>query len=298
MDRLPDIRRSNPCSEDNDRLIERYIKQKSIPGSPLSILEAGCGQTWWLNLDPVPYVLCGVDIDRKALEIRKYQKGDLHETVEGDLRTVELGDRQFDVIFCSFVLEHVDEADLVLKNFVRWLKPGGLLIVRVPDRDSVRGFITRMTPHWFHVLFYKLVLGREKAGQPGYGPYATFFHPWVSRRGMYRYCEAFGFSVKEEHGEHESDGEGLMGAMIGLVTKVGATLSLGKLTARHTNLLYILEKAPAADAAEPARSAARRAESVTASMPRREGSRDDRVLRRRRRRGRSSEARPPAPSRS
>src|SRR5262245_32231622 len=88
MDRLPDIRRSNPSTEQNDRLIDRYIKQTWVPGSPLSILEAGCGQAWWLQLDPVPYVLCGVDIDRKALEIRKCQKGDLHETIEGDLRTV------------------------------------------------------------------------------------------------------------------------------------------------------------------------------------------------------------------
>jgi len=85
---------------------------------------------------------------------------------------------------------------------------------------------------------------------------------------MYEYGAAFGFTVKEEHGEHESDGAGVMGRMIGLVTKVGAALSLGRLTARHTNLLYILEKAPPADAVEPARSAAPAAESVAASIPR------------------------------
>jgi SAM-dependent methyltransferase len=246
MDRLPDIRRSNPSSDDNDRLIARYIGQKARPDAPLSILEAGCGQEWWLDLDGTRYSLCGVDIDRKALEIRKYEKGDLDEIIEGDLRTVDLGQRRFDVIYCSFVLEHVEDADVVLKNFVRWLEPGGLLIVRIPDPDSVRGFITRLTPHWFHVLVYKHLLRRKNAGQPGYGPYATFFHPWVSRRGIYDYCRAFGFTVKEEHGEHHPDGEGRTGTIIQFVMRMVAAVSFGKLTARHANLLYILEKAPGA----------------------------------------------------
>ena len=165
MDRLPDLRHSNPSSDQNDRLIERWIKQKAVPGRPLDILEAGCGQAWWLDLRPVPYVLCGVDVDRKALEIRKFEKGDLHEIIEGDLRTVNLAPERFDVIYCSFVLEHVDEADVVLENFARWLKPGGLLIVRVPDPHSVRGFVTRITPHWFHSntrFWYRNDLGDGK----------------------------------------------------------------------------------------------------------------------------------------
>lgn len=244
MDRLPDIRHSNPSSDDNDRLIERYIERRAVPGRSLAILEAGCGQQWPLDLRSTPYVLCGVDVDRKALEIRKYQRGDLDEIIEGDLRTVSLGERRFDVIYCSYVLEHVDEADRVLKNFVRWLRPGGLLVIRVPDPYSVRGFVTRVTPHWFHVLFYKRVLRRENAGQPGHGPYATFFHPWVSRRGMYQYCAAYGFRVLEEHGEHQPDGDGAVGSVIRLGTRIAAALSLGTLTAGHANLLYVLEKAP------------------------------------------------------
>jgi SAM-dependent methyltransferase len=253
MDRLPDLRHSNPSSEENDRVIERWITQKAVPGRPLDILEAGCGQAWWLDLGSVPYVLCGVDVDRKALEIRKYQKGDLHEIIEGDLRSVSLARHRFDVIYCSFVLEHVKEADVVLQNFDRWLKPGGLLIVRVPDPHSVRGFVTRITPHWFHVFFYKRVLRRKSAGQPGHGPYATFFHPWVSRRGIHDYCAAYGFTVREEHGEHQPDGEGVVGSMIRLFTRIASALSLGRLTASHANLLYVLEKAPAPDASRPAR---------------------------------------------
>ena len=248
MDRLPDIRRSNPSSDDNDRLMERWIKQKAAPCRPCRSSKRSAGRSDG-SIQRHADVLCGVDVDRTALEIRKYEKGDLDEIIEGDLRTVRLDDHRFDVIYCSFVLEHVERADLVLENFVRWLKPEGLLIVRIQDPRSVRGFVTRITPHWFHVLYYKRVMRRPSAGQPGHAPYATFYHPRVSRRGIYGYCAAHGFRVMEEHGEHQPDGEGVVRAMIGLGTRIVAALSLGTLTAGHANLLYILEKAPAADPA-------------------------------------------------
>jgi 2-polyprenyl-3-methyl-5-hydroxy-6-metoxy-1,4-benzoquinol methylase len=50
----------------------------------------------------------------------------------------------FDVVFSSFVLEHVQRADVALKNFATWLKPGGLLILRLPERSTARAFLTRI----------------------------------------------------------------------------------------------------------------------------------------------------------
>ena len=49
------------------RLMEKYIKQKAINGSPLQILEAGCGQFWPLDLKDIQFTLTGVDIDKDAL---------------------------------------------------------------------------------------------------------------------------------------------------------------------------------------------------------------------------------------
>ena len=51
-------------------LIERYIKSKTVPGAPLQILEAGCGQKWPINLDQTNYLLTAVDCDKAALAIR------------------------------------------------------------------------------------------------------------------------------------------------------------------------------------------------------------------------------------
>ena len=36
---------------------------------------------------------------------------------------------------------------MALENFVLWLRPGGLLILQLPERKSVRAFVTRALPH-------------------------------------------------------------------------------------------------------------------------------------------------------
>ncbi|MGH8551044.1 MAG: class I SAM-dependent methyltransferase [Methylococcales bacterium] len=225
-------------------LIERYIKSKAIPGTPLQILEAGCGQKWPIDLGHTKYVLTGIDCDAAALEIRKYIQKDIHEAIEGDLCVVRLGESRFDVIYNSFVLEHVKDAGTVLENFSRWLKPHGLLIIKIPDPDSVRGFLTRITPHWFHIFYYKYLLGNPNAGKPGFAPYVTFYHPLVSRNGIYRFCSEKQFSIREECGDggYRSYGHGLVYQFTKLLVLTIATLSFGKLTSRYTNLLYILEK--------------------------------------------------------
>jgi SAM-dependent methyltransferase len=104
-------------------------------------------------------VLTGIDLDPEALRIRRDETKDLHEGIVGDLRAADFGQRTFDVIFNFFVPEHVPGAQQLLESFNRWVKPGGLIIIVIPDPYSAYGFTARMTPHWIHVLFYRLILG-------------------------------------------------------------------------------------------------------------------------------------------
>ena len=139
----------------------------------IEVLEAGCGRQWPVKLENIR--LTGVDMDPIALKHRKQE--DLDVAIHGDLRSVELPPESFDVIYCAFVLEHVDGAKKVMDNFVRWLKPGGLIVLTFPNRDSVFGFFTPVTPFWFHVVFKRYVKGKEHAGKPGHPPYQTFHAP-------------------------------------------------------------------------------------------------------------------------
>src|SRR6266571_3144378 len=168
--------------------MEKYIKQKATAGSPLQILEAGCGQYWPLELNGIQFTLTGVDLNKDVLNLRRVRSNDLSKMIVGDLRFLDLEKNRYDVIYNSYVLEHIDGAERVLENFSNWLKPGGILILRMPDRNSVWGFVTRFTPFWVHMFHTKYIKGVRKAGTTGFGPFPTFHNPILSRTGIQEYC--------------------------------------------------------------------------------------------------------------
>ena len=229
--------------KEEDDLLVHHIRGLYDGKSELTVLEAGCGQHWPLKLGDIKYRLTGVDLDREALGYRVNISKDLDEAIVADLRSLDLGTRKFDVIYNAFVLEHVENAALVLENFSRWLRPGGLLIVKLPDRDSVFGFLTNLTPHWFHVVYHKFVLGHKNAGKPGFGPYPTHYDRIVSRNGVRTFCESHRFRIREERGLGSYVIESSMRArMVRLVAISVSGLSLGWLPWKHNNLTYVLEK--------------------------------------------------------
>jgi len=227
---------------------EMDLLQRSIEGlagdSTLQILEAGCGNRWPIRLEGVDCTLTGVDLDAEALEVRHRQLGDLDSIFVGDLRTVDLERERYDVIYNSFVLEHVKGAEQVLENFCRWLKPGGLILLRVPERNSVYGFVTRMTPFWFHVFYLRYMRGVPTAGQPGYGPYPTVHDDVVSRTGIHEFCKHNRLAIKEEFGQNfDLDRPGVSAFFERAFVKVMNILSLGRLVGTHNGLTFVLQKA-------------------------------------------------------
>lgn len=205
----------------------------ALPG-PLRILEAGCGRDWPLKLS-VPYKLTGLDLDPDALAARK----DLDQGFVGDLRTAEFPAHSFDVIYSAYVLEHVHGADQVLKRFLRWLTPGGTLILQLPDRDSAYGFLTRVTPMWLHVMVYRHVFGMREAGTPGHGPYPTYYDRVVSQRGLRDFCRRHGLPPPELYRMCTYENN----RIVRLAARLTGMLSVGRLAWQHNNLLILLQSA-------------------------------------------------------
>lgn len=231
--------------EKEHQLIEDLIRSEARIHGALKVLEAGCGRRWPYNLEDIDFELTGVDIDAAALEIRKNTLSDLHQVIEGDICTADLVGKSYDVIYCSYVLEHVPRADLAVKNFVKWLKPNGIIVIRIPDRDSVQGFVARLSPHWFHVFYYRQLIGQKNAGTPGYAPYPTFFHKIVSRKGIHKFCENPGNHISQinDWGDaYISPGKGYKKTLIHIVKRTLNILSFGKLSYKHTNLLFVIRK--------------------------------------------------------
>lgn len=227
-----------------EKLLLDTIASCQRGAEPVRVLEAGCGHQWWLRPRDVDLHITGVDLDVDALRIRREEHRDLDEEVVGDLRNVSLPSDAFDVAYCSFVLEHVEGADQVLDTLAHAVRPGGRIIVRVPDGESVYGFLTKHSPHRTHVLYKKYIEGKKHAGEPGHAPYPTVYEPIVSVRGLRAWADAHGFDVEREYGTDTylrvfRRLEPLARWSVRMIARI----SRGRLTAGHNNICVILAKA-------------------------------------------------------
>lgn len=229
--------------DEEEKLIARYIVQHSA-NQPVTILEAGCGNKWDQGdlLSDVNYILTGVDLDEAALERRKNVQKDLDEAIHGDLRQVEFESESFDVVFSSYVLEHISDTDRVMSKFVKWLKPGGLIILRIPDPGTVYGFASKVLPFWVHILYAKYIVGDENPGKDGNGPYPVVYEAVVSRAGISEFARTHELLIREELCDgylHVTKRHPY--PLISKVSKLISGLSLGALKS-HRNLLFVLQK--------------------------------------------------------
>lgn len=209
-------------------------------GNSIRVLEAGCGREWSLAGLPCSCHLTGLDLDPAALRIRLEVAKDLDVAIQGDLRNAELPSHGFDLIYCAYVLEHIEGTQTVLRNFLEWVRPGGAIVIKIPDGNSAYGLLTRMTPHWFHVLYYRWILGNKSAGKPGYPPYPTVFEDVVSYGGMLRFAEQAGLSIGGAWATRVETGPGVRGWLIRTVLAVVDSLSGGRFPSNHNTLTFLM----------------------------------------------------------
>ncbi|WP_281181865.1 class I SAM-dependent methyltransferase [Actinomadura macra] len=157
---MTDLR--TPPVSDGDLFSERarqYALEK--PLQRIHILEAGCGWGTGLELGDRDRQVTGVDLESPELRAHTCERTDLDTWYLGDLRTVPMPPRAYDVVHASYLIERVPHAELVLDRFVAALKPGGLLLVHLRDRNTAFGFLDRHLPRWMHAP------GRRRKTRPG-----------------------------------------------------------------------------------------------------------------------------------
>lgn len=214
---------------------------KRIGRRQLDILEAGCGQRWFADLSDIDFRLTGIDLDQKALDIRMETLKDLDHGICGDLYTVDIARDSFDIVYNAFVLEHVEKPFELLERFHAWLRRDGLLILKIPDRSSAKGFATAHSPHWVHVAYYRYYKGNPNAGKPGHMPYPTPFKTVVSRTGIHNACRKLGFEVVAEMGRDSrvEDASVLYQTALRLLRFASG----GNLRSDYSDLSFLLRKA-------------------------------------------------------
>ena len=163
-----------------------------LPPARLSIYEAGGGSTSFLPLDVLrrAHVMV-VDIDEDQIRNNDYAQ----EAILGDVQVHRFAPGSFDLVICYNVIEHLPDVEAALSRFCESLKQGGLMFIGAPNPNSLSGVVTKYSPHWFHVWFYRHVRGEKQAGQPGEPPFPTFFHPLVTLSNLEAYANAHGLEV-------------------------------------------------------------------------------------------------------
>lgn len=70
----------------------------------------------------------------------EYVTADLYEPgamLKLDITNIDLPDHSFDLILCSHVLEHIPDDRRAMRELRRVLKPGGVLLLQVPQNNSM-----------------------------------------------------------------------------------------------------------------------------------------------------------------
>lgn len=100
-----------------------------------SLLDIGCGDGWYTaRFGEMGATVTGIDPSERAIGFAKliYPRGAF---LTGTGEALPFPAKQFDVITCIQVLEHLTEAagEKLLKECCRVIKPGGYLIISVPS---------------------------------------------------------------------------------------------------------------------------------------------------------------------
>ncbi|MGY3548010.1 SAM-dependent methyltransferase [Bradyrhizobium sp. USDA 4472] len=168
------------------------VLRRELPQGRLAIYEAGGGSSSFLPMDVLgrSYVTV-VDIDEDQVRNNTYAD----EAMLGDVQTYRFGSETFDLVICYNVIEHLPDVEAALLNFRDALKPGGMMLIGAPNPRSLSGVVTKYSPHWFHVWFYRNIRGIKTAGMPGQAPFPTFFHPLVTLSKLEAFAAAQGLET-------------------------------------------------------------------------------------------------------
>jgi len=213
-------------------------------GRPVSVLQAGClAPLRELGLAELAQggfeiSVTAVDADQPLARRVLLEAHDAYDDViTGDLRTVSIPQRAFDVVYCAALLERVHHVELVLDRLNSALKPGGLLFVRTADRYSATALLDRVLPGPVR----RAAWSRFRPGTPG--PFPAVYEETVSEKGIASYALMRGLVIAARASElTRPDQPPGLSSSVRITCAAIARLSRGRYADSHDELLYVIRK--------------------------------------------------------
>ncbi|PPS45535.1 bifunctional 2-polyprenyl-6-hydroxyphenol methylase/3-demethylubiquinol 3-O-methyltransferase UbiG [Chroococcidiopsis sp. TS-821] len=222
---------------------QKFLDKELANKSYLKVLEVGCGSCSRIHLTQ-PKDMVGIDVSEKQLQ----RNNTLTEKIKGDIQTYKLPKSTFDLIVCWWVLEHLPQPKKALLNCQKALKEDGIIIIASPNIFSLKGIITKYTPHWFHVWAYRVIFGQKLAGIEDRAPFRTFLRSSISPASIKKFAQENELSI-EYFSTYESPKQTrlrkkyfLMGFLWQSIKLVTHILSFGMVEVENTEYIIILKK--------------------------------------------------------
>ena len=140
-----------PDQFDNDVFFRQLIYEAIGPQSCVLDAGAGAGELFQYELKDKVKEVVGVDLDHRV--VRNPQ---LHRGIYANLTSIPVEDNYFDLVFCRYVLEHIEKPQEFLHEMHRILKPGGCFLFLTPNMWHYVSIASSLTPKWFHNWYNRL----------------------------------------------------------------------------------------------------------------------------------------------
>lgn len=172
-----------------DRAVDAAMAARH--GEPIElVLDVGCGRQSNVVFPSAERVV-GTDLDVTGLE----GNVTVDEAVAVDIVGAEVPASSVDAIACIYVLEHVARPDVVFGKLAAALRPGGVMVIAVPNVAAPKAKVTRITPLRFHRFVYERLL--RKPADDADSPFATVLDPSIRPDRVERLADVCGLDVLE-----------------------------------------------------------------------------------------------------
>lgn len=148
------------------------------------VIEIGCGSGNFLEkIKPHVSNICGTEFNDHALKIARDKGLEVFKTDD----EIKRGNEKYDGAFSFHVFEHVGDPVGFFKELSSWVKPGGKIVISVPNQDGPIKFINpcvqNMPPH--HATRWRIKTFKNLAEKFGYKIERIAFEPLIARDYYY-----------------------------------------------------------------------------------------------------------------
>jgi SAM-dependent methyltransferase len=128
-----------------------------VINSSTALLDAGCGEGV-LTSKYQPIATKVVGVDRYLQPIKSTVE--LNAIADADLNRLPFPDSSFDVVMSSWVLEHLQQPEVVFREIARVLRPGGHFLFITPNAYNYLIWARRLVPNNISTPLVDRIYGR------------------------------------------------------------------------------------------------------------------------------------------